>query len=111
MNKWTNIRRGASYVLVELPVEVNFYNSTAVKEEIKSNLLPEDRVVVLDLSRTSIIDSSGVGVMISLIKALNGGRLVVIAPDPRVRRVLEITRVDKIVELVGSRAEAEDRLT
>ena len=99
-----------NYLLAEVTGEIVLANSTAIKNELKEQIGPNDRQVILDLSKVTFIDSAGVGVLISLLKSLNGGVLVAIVTDPVVLRVLEITRIDRLIPLVPSLAEAEAAL-
>jgi anti-sigma B factor antagonist len=71
-------------------------------------LIGRDADVVVDLSGISLVDSTGVGVLVSLFKAArkNGrdARFTGIAPG--VRSVLEIIKLDKIFEVYPDVASA-----
>jgi anti-sigma B factor antagonist len=58
--------------------------------------------VVVDLTACDHLDSVGVGLLLGLHKRLRerSGSLVVVCPEPRVRRVLELTEVDRIITVV-----------
>ena len=103
-------KRANNCLLAEVSGEIVLANSTTIKNELKEQIGPNDRKVILDLSKVNFIDSAGVGVLISLLKSLNGGVLVVVVTDPGVLRVLEITRIDRLIPLVSSLAEAEAAL-
>jgi anti-sigma B factor antagonist len=62
------------------------------------------RRLLVDLSATTFIDSSTLGVVLGAAKRLrpDGGELVVCCSDPNVRRVFEITLLDKVVTIVDS---------
>lgn len=65
-----------------------------------------DRVLV-DLSAVGFLDSTGIGVLIAAQRSMPpGGRLVVLAGQPRIMRVLELTGVDEYLSasrsLVGA---------
>jgi anti-anti-sigma factor len=53
-----------------------------------------DGAVVLDLSRVTFIDSSGLRSLIHLGRSLRGGGLILRDPQPRVRHVLEERGLD-----------------
>jgi anti-sigma B factor antagonist len=57
--------------------------------------------VVIDLSRVDFVDSVGIGVLVSLIKAARsrGCNANLIGVSSNVRRVLEIIRLDEIFEV------------
>jgi anti-anti-sigma factor len=55
---------------------------------------------VIDLSTTTVLDSAGIGALISVLKRarLAGGDLALVEPkDPGVRRVLQLTRLDLVL--------------
>jgi anti-sigma B factor antagonist len=57
--------------------------------------------VVLDLSGVEFCDSTGLGMIISLFRQANsaGGQLLLSAPMPRIRYLLEISGVDQVVPI------------
>jgi anti-sigma B factor antagonist len=62
--------------------------------------IPDPGRVVLDLSRLTFCDSSGLSALLAGHKQLitAGGRLVLAAVPPRVRKVLELTGLVEIFE-------------
>jgi anti-sigma B factor antagonist len=62
------------------------------------------RRVLADLSATTFIDSTTLGVLLGAVKRLrpDDGELVVCCTDPNVSRVFEITLLDKVVTIVDS---------
>jgi anti-anti-sigma factor len=61
---------------------------------------PNETKVLIDLSRVSRIDSSGLGVLMSCYchTLHNAGSLKLLNPEPRVRQVLSVARVDSLLE-------------
>lgn len=55
--------------------------------------------VVLDMASVSFIDSSGLNTLIAVQRSVRerGGRLVVRAPSRTVRRLFEITAIDRVI--------------
>lgn len=55
--------------------------------------------VVVDLGRVTFVDSSGLGVLVvgDRRARATGGRVVVAEPAPSVRRVLDLTGLDKVL--------------
>ena len=70
------------------------------------------RRLVVDLVGTTFLDSVSLGVITRLGKRLRArqGELVVVANDPRIVRVFEITGLDRIFRIVRSLAEAVEEL-
>jgi anti-sigma B factor antagonist len=64
--------------------------------------------LVLDLSGTTFIDSTALGVLIGATKRLRprDGRLVIVNVEPSIQRTLRITGLDRIFTLVPTREEA-----
>jgi anti-sigma B factor antagonist len=60
--------------------------------------------VMVDLSRLSFIDSSGIKALVSSAKTVeaNGGRLVVVAPPPHLEKVFDIVRLSSVVPVAAS---------
>jgi anti-sigma B factor antagonist len=68
-------------------------------EALRTALGPElHGTVVLDLAAVDFIDDSGLGLMVATIKRLRqqGGTLVVRNPRSHVRRVFEVTGLEKV---------------
>lgn len=56
--------------------------------------------VVLDVSDLAFMDSTGIKTLLRLAQGLEGtGSLVLRSPTPAVRRVVELTRIDRIPNL------------
>lgn len=63
--------------------------------------------VVLDLTRVSFVDSSGLGAIISAMKTLGGRRRLELAGlQPSVAKVFRLTRLDEIVKIHADAAAA-----
>lgn len=60
--------------------------------------------IILDLSATEFLDSTGLGAMLATYKRLSvrGGRLVVVLGETGVARVFEITGLDSILTFAES---------
>ena len=65
-----------------------------------------ERSVVLDLAAVSFIDSSGLGALISTLKALGSdGKLVITGARGTVASLFKLTRMDKVLRLFGTNEE------
>lgn len=69
------------------------------------------RLVVLDLTAVDFVDSVGLGVVVGALRRLraHAGDLVVVCPEPRIRRVFEMCDLDRVFALhqdVGAAAAA-----
>jgi anti-anti-sigma factor len=68
-----------------------------------------DRIIVVDLSGTDFVDSSGLGALVSCLKSARqaGGDLRLVAPTEQVSMVLRMTNLDRILQ---PRASVDDAL-
>jgi anti-sigma B factor antagonist len=71
------------------------------------------RGFVFDLSRVSVMDSGGLSALISVKKLVEeqGGRMSLFALSPMIRRLFELTKLDRVFEIHDSEAQALSALT
>jgi len=71
-----------------------------------NHLAEEHKNVVVDLSGVTFIASLGIRTLITGAKAAgsNGGKLVLLDPQPNVERVLRTSRVDTVIPIVHDAA-------
>lgn len=95
--------------------EIDLYTVPEFENAISGALADVTKVIVVDLTDISYLDSSGLSALIVAYKKLaaQGGDLYVIAPKepPAVRRVLEITRVDTFIRVRPSMDEIREELS
>jgi anti-anti-sigma factor len=62
------------------------------------------RSVILDLSRVQSVDAAGLGTLLRIKQRVEsaGARLRLLNPPPLVRRMLSLTRLDKVLEIHNS---------
>jgi anti-sigma B factor antagonist len=67
-----------------------------------------NRHFVLNLGSVEYIDSSGLGQLITIWSSVRnkGGHMTVLNPTKRVERLFEITRLNKVFEILQSEADA-----
>ncbi len=97
----------ADYV-VAVGGEVDLYTAPELKRELHRVLGKGARRIVVDMSDTTFIDSTALGVLLSVVKRVHpdDGSVVLVCPDPNVRRIFEITLLDRVFAIVESRGEA-----
>lgn len=81
--------------------ELDLYTAPRLERAVREQLDRGEVQVVVDLSRTSFIDSSGIGAFVKLSKtvAARGGHLRLTSPTPQVARVFEISGVHQVVDI------------
>jgi anti-sigma B factor antagonist len=83
----------------------------AFKQQVQEVVAAGASRVVVDLQAVDFVDSSGLGAMVSILKALGtqGGMAVCNAKGP-VRALFELTRMDKVFAILPDREQALARL-
>jgi anti-sigma B factor antagonist len=64
--------------------------------------------LVIDLSSATFLDSSALGVLVGALKRMRtlGGRVDIVLPSAPLRRIFEITALDRVLALHETRASA-----
>jgi anti-sigma B factor antagonist len=67
-----------------------------------------DSGIVVDLTQTSFLDSTALGVLLGAVKRLRGGdgRIQLVVSRPELRRIFEITLLDQVMPLAETRGDA-----
>jgi len=95
--------RGTTVVMVA--GEVELANVPQLRGELLRACDAGCPCVVVDLTHVTFIDSTGIGVLVGALKRARerGGELVLVCPQPRVRRIFEITGLMKVLPLFDTR--------
>ena len=98
--------------LLTVTGEIDLYTAPELKlalRRVGSDGAPR---LIVDLSATTFIDSTGLGVLVAAQKRLRplGGRLVIVCSDPSLRNVFHLTSLDRTFVLVGSAEAAREHL-
>lgn len=98
----------AATAVVTMPPEVDIANERQVDEELGALLGLEPRLLVADMTRTRFCDSSGVAALIRAAKRARTLKIEFRVAGPRtsIRRVLEVTGADQVVDIYPSLAAA-----
>ncbi len=77
-------------------------NANAFRDWVRQALTEDYRSVDIDLSETTFIDSCGLGALVALHKTVcsRGGKLRLLNPQPPVQQLLDLTRLNRIFEIV-----------
>jgi anti-sigma B factor antagonist len=88
--------------------ELDIYTCPEFETELTRVISNGAENVVVDLTHTTFIDSTALGVLLGALESLRAhdGRLSVVSADKGILRAFEVTGLDRIFELRGSRAEA-----
>jgi anti-sigma B factor antagonist len=103
---------GADAFVVSAAGELDLASVEPLERELDQVVGRGARRVIVDLTGVTFIDSASLGVLVGEAKRLraNGGACVLVADDPRILRVFEITGLDRMFGIERSLAEGVDRL-
>jgi anti-sigma B factor antagonist len=95
---------GEGVATVAVAGEVDLYTAPALKQAIGETIDGGARSVLVDLSRTTFIDSTTLGVLMGAVKRLRpaGGEVAIVCSDPNVRKIFSITLLDRIFAIFES---------
>ena len=97
----------AEPAVVRLPTEIDAANAGELGERLTSALAPGVTCLVADMTATTFCDSSGISMLVVIHKQAAGqGAEFRVVPSPNVLRVLSITKVDRVLGIYPSLAEA-----
>ena len=88
--------------------ELDLYTAPELKSELLRVAAEGATRVVVDLGATTFVDSTTLGVLLGAAKRLrlNGGDLVLVCADRNIRRILEITLLDRVFTIYERLADA-----
>lgn len=94
------ITESAGRLIVALEGEIDLEQAGAVRRALLDSLKKGDHVLV-DLSQVTYIDSSGIASLVEGLQVAKKqkGELALVAVSLRVRRVLELARLDKVFQI------------
>jgi len=94
--------------VIALSGEVDLYTAPEFKQHLLDVIAQGARQVVVDLTDTTFIDSTTLGVLVGGVKRLrpNGGQLSIVCSDRNITKIFEITGLDRVFTIYGSRDEA-----
>jgi len=97
-----------SACVIDLVGEVDLYTAPELKQELHRVIDGGAKFVVVDLTETTFIDSTTLGVLLGGVKRIRqaGGSLVLACSDRNIRKIFEITLLDRVFTIVDSRDEA-----
>jgi anti-sigma B factor antagonist len=99
---------GPAAAVIALTGEVDLYTCPEFKEELLRVIADGATLVAVDLTATTFIDSTALGVLLRGAERLRqkGGRLSVICVDPNITKIFEVTGLDRIFAIHTTRDEA-----
>lgn len=96
----TSFKESENIYVVTTPERIDAGNSQALKDVVMDIVSKNFFKIVIDLSSTAFIDSSGLGALVSKISVCknNGGDVRLVVTSKRIIEILQITHLDKILK-------------
>lgn len=91
-------------LMIKLPREIDHHMAGWLCEEADKYLVYRDvNHVVFDFEDTKFMDSSGIGIIVGRYKKVSGlgGKIYILHADRYIRRLLDMSGVGRIVEVIG----------
>ncbi|MFB4320581.1 STAS domain-containing protein [Actinomadura sp. 21ATH] len=96
------IRRRPSGTIVALRGDLDIVTAPALREHLLGVLGHSSGLLILDLSKVSFCDASGLAVLIGTHRRATGLGITLhlAAPNPQVTKLLRITRLDRVLTVI-----------
>jgi anti-sigma B factor antagonist len=95
--------------VIVLEGEVDVYTAPQLKLQMINLLEKGSKQVIINLEKVEYLDSTALGVMIGGLKRMReiGGNISLLCPNPRIRRIFEITGLDRIFDIRAAEEQEE----
>ncbi|HHY09070.1 MAG TPA: anti-sigma factor antagonist [Firmicutes bacterium] len=101
-------------LIATLSGELDLHTSPAFKKDVARSFAarPQLKHLIINAKEMSFIDSSGLGVILGRYRELEarGGRLYFVQANPRIKRILKLSGMEKIAEFGSSTQEILKRV-
>jgi anti-sigma B factor antagonist len=104
----TTTEVGSDEVVLTLHGDVDLYTAPDLKAELIRLIEGGTTRIVVDLTSATFIDSTTLGVLLGALKRLRpaGGELAIVCPDPNIRKIFQITLLDRVFSIFETREDA-----
>lgn len=81
--------------------ELDIFNAQDVRVRVLDEYEKSKSDIVLDFSHVSFMDSTGLGILISIQKVLNddGYKLRIVNVDPKIKKIFVITELEEVFDI------------
>ena len=98
--------------LIKLTGKLDLEGTNSIEKQFVQHCSGQNVYVLVDLSHVMYISSIGIPILVNSAKAVagRGGRLALLAPQPNIKSVLDITGVSHVVRIYNDLETAQKRL-
>jgi len=102
------VQKSDDVTVVDVDGQLIVGNRQELKQRVLQELEQGERKFVIDFAQTGYIDSSGLGVLVSLSKKIReqGGELRLSSLNEDLRTLFELTKLDTLFKIADTRDEA-----
>lgn len=102
------IKKQGDVCIVDVEGQLIVGNRQELKQKVLDEIERGERKFLVDFSQTGYIDSSGLGVLVSLSKKIReaGGELRLANLNDDLKTLFELTKLDTLFHIAGTRDEA-----
>lgn len=102
------VSQNGDVTLIEVEGQLIVGNRQELKQQVLEQLEGGDLKFVIDFANTGYIDSSGLGVLVSLSKKIReqGGELRLSSLNDDLRTLFELTKLDTLFKIADDKAQA-----
>jgi anti-sigma B factor antagonist len=103
-----NVRHDGTIPIIDLSGEVDAYTSARFREAMVELIDAGAASLIVSMMKVEYIDSSGLGALVGGLKRSteNGGRIIIVCDNPQIRKVFEITGLEKVFPIYELEADA-----
>jgi anti-sigma B factor antagonist len=108
MDLTTHIVPGADFVTLRVAGEIDLHTAPTLREAALAALRQHGTTLRLDLTDVTFMDSTGIEVLLATRRRaeLEGGSLTLCHLTPAVRRIIEVTGLDRLFTIVSDESGA-----
>lgn len=112
MDLHIQVRKNSDIPVIDLTGEVDAYTSARFREMMIEIIEDGGVSLIVNMARVEYIDSSGLGALVGGLKRASehGGRILIVCDRPQVRKVFEITGLEKVFPLYEDEGGAVDAI-
>ena len=107
------VRHDKTVPIIDLSGEVDAYTSARFREAMVDLIESGAANLIISMIKVEYIDSSGLGALVGGLKRSTekGGRIFIVCDNPQIRKVFDITGLEKVFPIYELEAEALKVLT
>lgn len=96
-------------ILIKVNSELDHHSATEIRKAVDGKIKNTNaKNVIFDFTRVDFMDSSGIGVIMGRYKMTKilGGKVVIFGARKNVSRIIELSGIDKIIDVCNTAEEA-----